>query len=269
MKTATAAVSLLLLSTLSGCQSDPTLTPAQITAKCNTVQPHEKTDPGLACFNTEGSLPTAIDFGDSVSLGTTAAARHDLCGVVDYRHDKWEKGDINVCGENYLPYFKGQVIAHANNNGYSATELSAMKKQLIPDAHYNVILFNSGLHDMQDSVRYPGQRNVPLDAYRANLEAISALVEKHADVVIWINTTPIPVGATNFPGFPAGEQDVYNPVAEAVAREHGFYILDIEARDQIPNNIHFESSGYEFLGSQVKDCVLAAMQQQETQTCHH
>ncbi len=248
---------------LAGCNHGGA-SPAAISAGCNDFTPHQDPDPGKACFKEEGSLPTALSFGDSVSLGYAGDVRHDLCGVVDSRHDAWTDEDIDVCGERYEPFWIGRIVDIGHNDGCSATLLDTVNQVLVGQ-HYNVITFNIGLHDMQlDKTTQCGLVS-PME-YRDNLEAISTVIAEHADVVIWIDTTPIPAGLANEP---AGEEIVFNPIAEDVAREHGFYILNLDSRGQLQDNIHYTGDGYYHLGRQVSDCILDALDQDETTSCHH
>lgn len=209
--------------------------------------------------------PTAIQFGDSVSLGNSGYARLRLYGVVDLRHDAWAEEDLLPFDR---PYYFGQVVAHGRNNGYSSTLVRAMQEQL-DGQHFNVILFNSGLHDLQPMAGRPA--NIDLASYRANIEQAAAVAEQHGDIVIWVDTTDVPADlnpSAQQHGAPAHAQVPYNQVAHEIAREHGFYILNVSSDGRIEHDVHYHTWGYRKQGNEIAACVLAALQQQETDICH-
>ena len=208
--------------------------------------------------------PTAIDFGDSVSLGYAAHARLSLYKKVDFRHNAWEKGNIQP---NDTPYFFGTTIANGHNDGYSTTLLTAMETEL-DGQDYTVILYNSGIHDVQHDKNHIGSVRISPETYRNNLEAIAEEARQHASIVIWIDTTDVDGSAAVGSQY-VEESDIvaYNAIANSVAKTHGFYILHLPpaAHD---GTVHFMARGYAVLGQAVADCVLAALQQEETANCH-
>jgi hypothetical protein len=201
--------------------------------------------------------PTAIDFGDSVSLIYTHKARQDLCGKVELIHNG--VAQYNPCPENQL----------VGQNDGCAKGLLDEAETALEGKHYNVILFNAGIHDMQYGVSIHGCGNSTLEEYRTHIEEISDFMEQHADIVIWVDTTVIQVGAMQ--GVPAGEQDVFNPIAEKVAQEHGFYILNFSYQDGDikPGALHFTEQGYRNLGKQVASCILSSLNGMVTENCHN
>jgi hypothetical protein len=207
---------------------------------------------------------TAIDFGDSVSLAYAGHARLALYGGVDFRHDAWEDEDLVPVD---APYFFGKVVAMGHNNGYSTTLVDGMTNQL-EGQHYNVILFNSGLHDLQPRAGAP---NIDLGIYAQNIEIAAEIAEQHGDVVIWIDTTDVPADldpSVQQYGAPAHAQVPYNQEAHAIARAHGFYILNISSDGQRAHDVHFHTWGARKQGNEVAACVLIALQQEETDICH-
>lgn len=259
---------------LAGCNGTSTaMSPTAVANRCNTVVRDEKTDPGLACYRAESSLLTVEDFGDSISLGWSAHARHDLCGVMDLRHDNWTKEDINMCGESWHPYQIGEWVANGSNNGYSTTALRAIEREFADSgSHRNVVTFNIGYHDMQRVG--DGPVNVPLDVYRNNLEAIAQVLEQHADIVIWIDSTPLP-GAVGYDGNSyvlAEDIPHYNSILHDIAAEHNFYMMswngDPQHYPHLNGDVHFTDAGYAVLAKQVTNCILSALQQQVTEACH-
>lgn len=254
---------------LAGCHGSSSSSPAQISAACNASN-----TAGDACFANESQQFTGEDFGDSISLGWTAYARHNFCGVIDFRHNAFDSGNDNLCGI-LRPYAVGRDIADGYNNGYSFTELQRVEDELAnTNRHLNVITFNSGFHDMQRSPKNPNNR-LGLADYRNNLEAIAQILEQHADIVIWVDTTPIS-GNRAYAGDTyniASDIPIYNAVGEQVAREHGFYILNWSGNPEHDSrsneNVHFSQSGYEDLAQQVTDCVYTALNQEQSARCHH
>jgi len=207
--------------------------------------------------------PTAIDFGDSVSLGYSGPARYDMDkGYVDYRHNAWSAENIVP---EYNDWFFGTEAHAGENDGYAETLLLAMEQEL-NDQHYTVILFNAGLHNLQENM----QTLIP--DYTNTIEAIATLVEQHADIVIWIDTTPVPANidpvASGMGNVAENAQLSYNVAARQVAVEHGFYMLSVTAYGQLPNNVHYDVSGYEALGERVSTCVLLAMAASHSDQCH-
>lgn len=265
--------SLLILLALTGCHGAADQSPAEIASRCNTVASGETVDPGLACFQAEPRELTGVDFGDSLSLGWTVDARHDLCGVMDLRHDDWARGDVDLCGEAWNPYDQGQQVKASDNNGFSSTELDAIEKDLAdPATRYNVCAYNSGYHDMQRIGGGPVK--VPLDVYQNNLEAEAQVLERHCDVVLWVDSTPMP-GDRGYAGdvyVLTVDVAAYNAAGRAVAARHGFYQLAWDGdpqHDPRPNDdVHFTQAGYAVLGGQVTDCVVLALNQESSAFCH-
>ncbi len=228
---------------------------------------------GSGTYAAAPSVPTADDFGDSVSLGYTGHARLKLQGIVDFRHDVWDDGDIPPVDK---PYFYGQIMEDGDNDGTSFTLLARVTTHLT-GKHFDVILFNSGIHDFQP---FKGHVRVGLDAYRKNLEAVAKVVEQHADTVIWVDTTDVPLGMDMTPAqskarvaigkyvVPAHAQLPYNQAAQQIAKANGFYILNISSTGQIPQNVHFTAAGSRLQGEEVSACVLLALKHQQSDICH-
>jgi hypothetical protein len=211
--------------------------------------------------------PTAVDFGDSDSVGYAIPTRRDLCGVVDFRHDPFEKGDHDLCGNTKpTPYDDYLALRDEHNNGCAETQLPAMKDEFAGGKHFNVIVFNAGLHDFQIKVSPYGCGASTPAKFNAAVEALATEAIGHGDVIIWVDVTPVPVG---WDKIPAGIETVINPIGEAIAREHHFYILNWDSKYQLPQNVHYTEQGYEYLGQQLADCINTAMAGQETDRCHH
>jgi hypothetical protein len=235
--------------------------------KCNTVARSKHADPGLASYHAEPSLPTAVQFGDSVSLGYSIMARHDLCGVVDYRHDNWDTGDINLCGDANRPCYYDFAMNAGTNNGTSSGLASDMESQL-NHKHFNVLLFNSGYHDVQRA-SLTGNVSISESDYRNNLEAVAQICEQSANICIWVDTPELDATSLPLAGLIVEESDVvaYNIIARSVAKEHGFYMLAMPSKDH-DGSVHFTSLGYFNAGTVVAACVITALHGEETSDCH-
>jgi hypothetical protein len=220
----------------------------------------------VPCRVAAGQLPTAVDFGDSVTLGYAGLARYFLYGTVDFRPNPWDKE--NMVPRNDWRYFVPEV-EKARNCGNSSTLLPCMKAVLHPGLHYDVLLFNSGLHDVQ--VDNTGKPRIPLGQYRVNLEAAANIARQYATAVLWVDTTVVPPNlgpASGEVGTPANSQVPYNAVARQIAKEHGFYMLTLDSKGQLPQNVHFTLDGYRYLGLQVATCVLVILAHGQTPVCH-
>ncbi len=206
--------------------------------------------------------PTAISYGDSISLGYAGNARYFLWQQVDFRHNIWHRENLDP---SQTDAFISDEVRHGINDGYSTRLLQNMEQEL-DDRHYNVLLYNSGLHDLQ--LTKTGHM-VPLPQYRYNMEAVATLAEQHADYVIWVRTTDIPPGipaGNQFSGLQPGDEIPYNAVGDEIAREHGFYILNITDGSHPPGSVHFYH--YKNIGRQVAQCVLDVLAAQESATCY-
>ena len=206
--------------------------------------------------------PTVISYGDSHSIGYSGHARYDLRNNVDYRHDDWDNDGYAPVDR---PYFYALQAKHAVNDGTSVQLLARMKETL-SDKTYTIIIFNAGNHDLKRGKYHPNTPIVPIAAYRNNIEAAAKLAEQHASIVIWVDTMPIPAGALL--DTPAGAEKSYNKVADAVVKKHGFYILHMKDAQHFPGDIHYTAAGDIALAQQVSDCVMTALSQQETESCH-
>lgn len=93
-----------------------------------------------------------------------------------------------------------------------------------------LLLLNCGLHDIHADPD-TGIRQVPLEAYRRNLQEILALLKKENVRVVWVRTT----AADNSPPEACGESfqryaadvDVYNAAADEIMGAAGVALLDL------------------------------------------
>lgn len=169
-------------------------------------------------------LPRVLLIGDSVSRGYTQAVRKALAGKVN-------------------------VHRAPANCGPTAAGIKKMDVWL-GDGKWDVIHFNFGIHD----------RNTPLADYTQRLEQLIAQMKKTGAKLVWASTTPIPDD-------PAHKQTAAsiverNAAAAEVMKKHDVAINNLFtfitphlAKVQPPNDVHFNSEGYDLLGKQVAAAI--------------
>ena len=174
------------------------------------------------------ALPRVLLIGDSVSRGYTQAVRQALAG-------------------------RANVHRAPANCGPTATGLKQIEVWL-GDGKWDVIHFNFGIHD----------RNTPLADYSARLEQLVQRMQQTGARLVWATTTPIPDN-------PQARQTAAsivdrNVAATAVMERHGVAVDDLHGfimphlkEVQPPNDVHFTAAGYDLLGRQVADAILAAL----------
>ncbi|HBN78826.1 MAG TPA: SGNH/GDSL hydrolase family protein [Planctomycetaceae bacterium] len=174
-------------------------------------------------------LPRVLLIGDSVSRGYTQSVRKALAG-------------------------KANVHRAPANCGPTATGLKKMDVWL-GDGNWNVIHFNFGIHD----------RNTPITEYSERLEQLVERMQKTGAKIIWASTTPIPDDESK----KQTAQSIVdrNEAAAQIMAKHGVATDDLFTlitphleKMQNPNDVHFNSAGYEFLGQQVGESILKAIE---------
>jgi len=172
-------------------------------------------------------LPRVLLIGDSVSRGYTQAVRKAMAGMAN-------------------------VHRAPANCGPTASGLKNIEVWL-GDGKWNVIHFNFGIHD----------RNTPLADYTQRLEQLVERMKKTGAKLIWASTSPIPDA-------PDGKQTAAsiverNQAAAEVMEKHGVATDDLFtaitpnlATMQNPNDVHFNSAGYDFLGQTVAAAIQKA-----------
>jgi lysophospholipase L1-like esterase len=128
---------------------------------------------------------------------------------------------------------------------------------------WDVIHVNFGLHDLK--IMDGGARQVPLDEYERNLEAIFARLKQTGAKVIFANTTPVPEGKVNPLRDPA-DVPRYNAAAARAAATAGIPVTDLFAAVtphlatyQRPVNVHFVDAGSRFLAETVAGPIRRAL----------
>jgi len=173
-------------------------------------------------------LPRVLLIGDSVSRGYTQAVRKAMAG-------------------------KANVHRAPANCGPTASGLKNIEVWL-GEGRWDVIHFNFGIHD----------RNTPVADYTTRLEQLIERMKKTGAKLVWASTTPCP----DTPDGKSKSAPIIerNTAATEVMKKHGIATDDLFtaitphlATMQNPNDVHFNSQGYEFLGQTVAKAIEAAL----------
>ena len=215
-----------------------------------TKQPRQRRqNPTLAPITDIAGLPRVLLIGDSISIGYTLATRELLTG-------------------------KANVHRIPTNGGPTTRGLDQLEAWL-GDQEWDVIHFNWGLHDLKhvddrgsltDVAKGPVQ--VPLDAYRKNLETLTRRLKATGAELIWCSTTPIPQGAK---GRVPGDEVRYNSTALGVMESEGVAVDDLYAfalpqmaKIGKPADVHFTPAGSQVLATQVAGSIETALKNRRT-----
>lgn len=200
-------------------------------------QPAVNTNPAYREVQDTPGLPRVLLIGDSISIGYTEPVRVELQG-------------------------KANVHRIPENGAATLFALTNLDKWL-GSAHWDVIHFNFGLHDLK--LMDNGEHQVSLPDYKANLRTIVQRLQKTGARLIWATTTPVPNADVKPPRRNA-DVIAYNETATKLMRDSGIAIDDLYAlvnprlgELQIPANVHFTPSGYNALGRQVGESILRAL----------
>ena len=170
------------------------------------------------------ALPRVLLIGDSVSRGYTQAVRKALAG-------------------------KANVHRAPANCGPTASGVKNLDVWL-GDGKWDLIHFNFGIHD----------RNTPLTEYTDRLEQLVTRMKATGARLMWASTTPIP----DLPDkkYTAASIIERNTAAANLMKKHGVATNDLFtaitphlAEMQNPDDVHFNSDGYTFLGDTVAKAI--------------
>ncbi|MGB0581319.1 MAG: SGNH/GDSL hydrolase family protein [Limisphaerales bacterium] len=205
-----------------------------------------KPNAAMAKIKDDPKLPRVLIIGDSISIGYTVPTRSELKGKANLHRP------LTNCG----PTTKG---------------VQEIDKWL-GDGKWDVIHFNWGLHDLKymgpnGENLYPnekgGKRQVPPDAYAANLEKLVKRLKKTGAKLIWRNTTPCPPGAK---GRYVGDSVLYNKIAAKLMDKHGIpthdlYTISMNRMKELMKtaNVHYTAEGSKVLGQDVARVILKAL----------
>jgi lysophospholipase L1-like esterase len=200
--------------------------------------------PGHAFVERNRKLPDVLLIGDSISMSYTVDVRSRLAGAAN--------------------------VFRAPDNCRSTRQISANIETYLGEVTWNVIHFNAGIHDLtwmdadgEVTEIGVGDRQVPLEAYRRNLEQIVERLSQTGAKLIWATTTPVQQGT------PLRDPDdaiAYNAAAAEIMTRHKIAIDDLFALAeprltelQRPQNVHFTESGAEVLAVAVAECIRTAL----------
>ncbi len=205
------------------------------------VAPKSRKQAAFQFVERDANLPNVLLIGDSISIGYTPYVRKELAGT---------------CNVYRIP----------ENGGDTKKALAAFDTWM-GDGNWDVIHFNTGLHDMKrivnNNLDVNGNAVNSPEAYEANLEKYFQKLEKTGAKLIWANITVVPDGAE---GRIKGEEVQYNQIAENIRKGHPSILLndlytltENHPSDQKPANVHFDEAGKERQGRQVAEKILAAL----------
>lgn len=163
-------------------------------------------DPRLA---DDPELPRLLVIGDSISMNYHEAAKEALEGVANY-HRIEGNGFSVIHGVNNAELWLGNY----HEKGF----------------HWDVILFNHGLHDLKQSYDKEtdtfGAYAVTLEDYKANLEKLIGILKKTGATLVWTSTTPIPNHNKGQYARRQGAAKVFNEAAMEVVQRHPEIIVN-------------------------------------------
>lgn len=211
----------------------------------------------IARIGTPAKLPKVLIFGDSISGGYGDEVIRLLAGKAEVT----KLGSVAGYRIKEQPIWQGGPAGNLNFGSALAcsTDLERFGKHL-EETRYDCIHFNFGLNDIFRGRN--GKWHNPPAQYAEHLGQIVALLRKNGAKLVWANTTPIP---DNDPDRPAGDDVIYNAVAEKVMKQHGIPINDLHgtvtrwdgyADWRKGNDVHFSGAVYSMLAAKVADGMI-------------
>lgn len=175
--------------------------------------------------------------GDSISIQYGPYLEQYLNGFCEYsRKEGTEEAMQNL------------DIPHGANGGDSSMVRGYLKLKEKIDADY--LLLNCGLHDIKSNPE-TNAKQVPLDDYRENLNAIIEIVASRGLQLVWMRTTPCDETIHNakskdFYRFKA-DCDAYNQAADEIMKNADVPIIDLysftanlaSGRELYCDHVHF------------------------------
>lgn len=202
------------------------------------------------------ALPRVLVIGDSISMNYHEAARAALKGIANYHRNEGN--------------------SMSSTHGAVNTELWLGDYQQ-PGAHWDVIQFNHGLHDLKQPYDAKtdsfGDYAVALDDYKKNLEKQIATLRKTGAQLIWCTTTPIPNENKGPYARRKGANEVFNAAALEVMKKYPDILINDLARVveessvfdkwRTTNDVHFyQKEEQRVLGEAVAAAVRKALSAQ-------
>ncbi len=132
------------------------------------------------CYSCAMAQPRRLFvLGDSISIQYGPHLRQFIRHWCDYDR----KRDPGQSVEDL-----GQPVG--GNGGDSSVVLAYLREQQEAAARFDTLLVNCGLHDIKTDPT-TGEKQVPIEEYRRNLEAICGLAHEMSATVVWVETTPV------------------------------------------------------------------------------
>jgi lysophospholipase L1-like esterase len=183
--------------------------------------------------------PRILIIGDSISMGYTPHVAEMLTDVAEVVHNPGNAGDTSNTAANLEAW--------------------------LAEARPGVVHFNCGLHDIKLS-RETRAHQVPLAAYRANLEWIVGRLQRSGATLVWASTTPVIEDRHHAAKeFDRCNRDVdnVNAVAAEIMEQAGIPINDLHAAAMsagleellTQDGVHFTDHGYRRLAGVMADCL--------------
>ncbi len=196
---------------------------------------------GMTNVNPMNELPRVFVIGDSISIQYGPYLANFLAGRLHYAR----KGDDQ---ESLLNLDIPQVP-----NGGDSSRVLAYLRALQTSGKFkaDVLLINAGLHDIKADTATKAKQ-VPLEAYRENLQEVAKLGRSLAGECVWITTTPLDEAAHNsqqrqFHRY-TEDNDAYRAAAAEVMAAAGVPMVDLHAfttqigGDLYCDGVHFQDS---------------------------
>jgi acyl-CoA thioesterase-1 len=195
-------------------------------------------NPAVRTLKDEPGLPRVLLIGDSISIGYTLQVRALL------------KGKANV---HRIPM----------NGGATEVGLAHMKAWL-GTGKWAVIHFNFGLHDAKFASATT--QRASREQYGENLRQLVAQMKGTGAKLVFATTTPVPMGGNLTPTRKFDSIPARNEVALKVMQEQGVAIddlytvvLPVQEKVGRPNDVHFQSEGYDLLAKAVAASIAAQL----------
>lgn len=115
-------------------------------------------------------LPRVLSVGDSISMNYEKPAREALKGKANYHIIEDNCWSVHR-GVAFMAYWLGDYTKKGR--------------------HWDVILFNSGMHDMKQKT-LDGDYAVPLDVYKEKLRKEISIMKETGATLVFCTTTPVP-----------------------------------------------------------------------------
>jgi len=166
--------------------------------------------------------PTLFVIGDSISIQYGPPLQQMLAERFDYARKTGEEEELKQIPE-------AAAVANGGDSSRVLTYLRAMIAggSFRPD----LLLLNCGLHDIMTHPE-TGAKQIPLDEYRRNLEAMVDLLRDRGIRTLWVRTTPVDDETHNaraaFRRY-AADQQAYNAAADEIMTAAGVSLVDLDA----------------------------------------